>query len=73
MNKLNIKEQLQGLINQAPATPVQRVNPVREDKGYHCNFWIDSALEKQLKQYALDHSMSIKEVCETALRNYLER
>ncbi|MBO0952977.1 hypothetical protein [Fibrella forsythiae] len=67
MKHLNVKEQLQGLISQAPATPVQKVNPVKTERAYHLNCWLDGEQEKALKQYALDHDLSIKETVLTAL------
>ena len=67
MKNLNVKEQLQGLISQAPATPVQKVNPIKTDRAYHLNCWLDGEQEKELKQYALDHDLSIKETVLRAL------
>ena len=72
MEKINIKSQLQGLINQAPATPVQKVQQIKKQSAYHLNLWINNTLENQLKQHALTNQTSIKEICIKALTEYLE-
>ena len=67
------KDQLKGLLTKSPETPQQKIQPLKNNNLYHLNCWIQNDLARQLKQLALDTNQSIKDITETALKEYLER
>lgn len=66
------KNQLKGLIKNAPETPVQRISPVKKGD-WHLNIWLDSGTEMRVKTYALHSKKSIKEITTEALEEYLSK
>lgn len=73
MEKLDIKNQLQGLIDKSPETPTQKVQTIKSKEAYHINAYISSDLEYTIKHHCLLHKITIKEFLEIALKEYLER
>ena len=64
------KDLLKGMIQNAPAPPVQKVTPVKK-QSYHLNLHIPRQLEIQVKTKALHSGKSIKQVVIDALNRYL--
>lgn len=85
MEKLNIKDQLQGLIDQAPATPIQKVSPIKiepvvnQDEIYvRQTFVIRNDFLEKLKDLThmkkqSDYTISQKEVLENILQEYFDK
>lgn len=59
----------------APGSSMQDVKKAEIDKGSeaHFNFWAPRSLMKRVKQHSLDSGMSIKEICITALEQFLSK
>lgn len=60
-----------------PAAPIQQVAPVKEQivaLPGECRFnnWIPKTLKKRLKQYAMDHEISLKDINIKALELFLQ-
>lgn len=64
------KDLLKGLIQNAPATPVQKITPVKK-QSYHLNLHIPHQLEIQVKTKAIHTGKSIKQIVIDALNQYL--
>lgn len=65
------------LKNETPATPIQSVHPVKAmvkeaEKESRFNNWIPWSLKKQLKTYAAEADITLKELNIQALREYLK-
>jgi hypothetical protein len=61
----------------APATPIQKVAPVKtdfvnKDEEAQLNTWIPKPLLKRMKSHAVDNDVSLKEINIRALSYYLD-
>lgn len=64
------------LKEEVPSLPIQQVNPVKvpsmeREKESRFNNWIPRSLKKQLKAYAAEADLTLKELNIQALREYL--
>lgn len=64
------------LKKETPATPIQSVQPVKAivkeaEKESRFNNWIPRSLKKQIKAYAAEADITLKELNIQALREYL--
>lgn len=44
-----------------------------KEKAVHCNFVIDKSIHTRMKYLAIDKNMSLREIVNVAMREYLER
>jgi len=67
-NKLgNLADKLK---NEIPNTPIQQVQPIKEQE-VQFNNWIPKSLLKQIKAYGVEHEISLKEINIQALKKFL--
>ncbi|WP_147322089.1 hypothetical protein [Mucilaginibacter conchicola] len=64
------------LKREAPQTPLQEVNPVKEpdllkEEEAQLNVWIPRSLLKQMKVHGLENDLSLKDISIRALQTYL--
>lgn len=53
-------------ISEEPAKPAR-------EKAVHCNFVIDKSIHTRMKYLAIEKEMSLREIVNEAMREYLER
>lgn len=77
--KEGLKGGLNGLLSptsttkkEEKAADVAAEKPTKE-KAVHCNFVIDKSIHTRMKYLAIDKNMSLREIVNVAMREYLER
>lgn len=77
--KEGLKGGLNGLLSststakkEEKVTDAASENPAKE-KAVHCNFVIDKSIHTRMKYLAIDKNMSLREIVNVAMREYLER
>ena len=65
-----LKEGLKGGLN-GLLTPTSTAK--KEEKAVHCNFVIDKSIHTRMKYLAIDKNMSLREIVNEAMKEYLER
>lgn len=78
-----LKEGLKGGLNGllSPTSTVNKEEKVTDatsgkpakEKAVHCNFVIDKSIHTRMKYLAIDKNMSLREIVNVAMREYLER
>jgi hypothetical protein len=79
-----LKEGLKGGLNGllSPTSTVKKEEKEAEvtsaekpakEKAVHCNFVIDKSIHTRMKYLAIDKNMSLREIVNVAMREYLER
>lgn len=78
-----LKEGLKGGLNGllSPTSTVKKEEKTTDaaaeipakEKAVHCNFVIDKSIHTRMKYLAIDKNMSLREIVNVAMREYLER
>lgn len=58
--------------NDTKAESKAEAKPAKE-KAVHCNFLIDKSIHTRMKYLAIEKEMSLREIVNVAMREYLER
>jgi hypothetical protein len=55
------------------ATVVAEEQPKKREAAVHCNFVIDKSIHTRMKYLAIDKNMSLRDIVNQAMSEYLER
>lgn len=76
--KNGMKSGLDGLLSSTKQTP-QKKEPVfapaktEKEPAVHCNFVIDKSIHTRMKYLAIERNMSLRNIVNEAMREYLEK
>lgn len=73
--KNGMKSGLNGLISSTSSSPKEDKKSASEDKEreVHCNFVIRKSIHKRMKYLAVDLNMSLKDIVNEAMEEYLAK
>ncbi|MGL4520713.1 MAG: hypothetical protein ACRCUJ_13860 [Phocaeicola sp.] len=72
--KDSMKGGLNGLISSTMSTKEEKKTvPTEKERDVHCNFVIKKSLHTRMKYMAIDRDMSLKDMVNEAMSEYLEK
>lgn len=73
--KDSMKGGLNGLLSSTAGSPAKEAKPAKAEKetAVHCNFVINKSIHTRMKYLAIDKDMSLRDIVNEAMKEYLEK